>query len=128
MLHERPVPTGKGALSYGLEGQRQYGPPGPFQSTVSLNLDSVRDKKDACFTDLHGLKANVLPSQDRRLHRAGGRKFVIDASEKVFRTKKRSLLCGSLGTPPLSKRKAIWGCHGRDPPSLLRESRSQILR
>ena len=57
---------------------------------VSLSLDPVRDQKDAFFADLHGLKANLLLFQDHRLHRAGGRKFVIDASEKVFRTKKRA--------------------------------------
>ena len=65
---------------------------------MSLNLDSVRDHKDAFFADLHGLKANVLLFQDHRLHSAGGRQFVIGASEKVSRTKK-DRFCAVISDP-----------------------------
>ena len=71
----------------GLEGQREYGPPGSFQSTVSLNLDFVRDRKGAFFAGLHGLKANVLLFQYHRLRDANAQRFVIEAAEKVFRSK-----------------------------------------
>ena len=87
-LTSAPFLDGKGALSYGPGGQLEYGPPGLFQSTVSLNLDSVRDRRDAFFADLHELKASVLLFQDHRLRDAGARRFVIEAAEKVFRVKK----------------------------------------
>ena len=82
-----PFLTGKGALSYGLEGQREYGPPGPYQSTISLNLDSIRGERDYLFADLHGLKANVIMFQDHRKNATGSRAFAIDAAEKIFRVK-----------------------------------------
>ena len=95
-------------MSYGPEGQREYMPPGPFQSTVSLNLDSVRDQKDACFADPCGLKANVLLSQDHRQDRAGGRKFVIDVSENFFRTKK-GRFCAVISEPHHSPNGRLYG-------------------
>ena len=62
-----PFLQGKGALSYGLEGKRLYGPPEPYQSMISLNLDSVRPGRDDFFANLHGLRANVLMFHDHRL-------------------------------------------------------------
>ena len=66
---------------------------------MSLNLDPVKDQKGAFFADLRGLKANVILFQDHRLRSAGGRKFVIGASEKVFRAKK-GRLCAVVSDPP----------------------------
>ena len=57
-----PFQQGEGAMLYGLEGQRKYDPPGPFQSTVSLNLDSVRNERDAFFA---GLPSPSWPHSER---------------------------------------------------------------
>ena len=100
---------GNGALSYELEGQREYGPLGPFQSKVSLNLDSVRNQRDAFVAGLHGLKANVPRFQDLRLRDADARKFVIDAAEKVFRVAKEGRFCAAVSDPLAAPNGQLYG-------------------
>ena len=53
-----PYLKGKAGLSY--ETQQRYTPRMPFQSAISLNLDSIRVQLDGFFAGLHGLKANVF--------------------------------------------------------------------
>ena len=73
------APCLKGKAGLSCESQQRYTPRGPFQSAISLNLDSIRTQPDGFFADLHGLKANVFLFQDYRRNRGGKRSFLLDA-------------------------------------------------
>ena len=99
-----PYLSGTSGLSYEPDSQRAYTPQGPHQSTLSLNLDSLRAYPDGFYADLHGLKANVLLFQDYRMTGAQTRRFLLDASQKVFRAKKRCCAASSDPAPGLDGR------------------------
>ena len=102
-----PYLPGTSGLSYMPEGQGAYAPKGPHQSAVSLNLDSLRANPDDFYADLHGLKANVLLFQDYRMNGAQTKSFLLDASQKVFRAKRRC--CAAFSDPKPGPDGRIYG-------------------
>ena len=110
-----PYLKGKAGLSY--EDQQKYAPRGPFQSAISLNLDSIRAQPDGFFADLYGLRVNALLLQDYRRTGDGTRSFLINASQKVFRGKRQ--YCAAFSDLlPTQDGRLYGGGRGYGPPPL----------
>ena len=90
-----PCIKGKAGLSY--EDQQRHAPRGPFQSVISLKLDSIRAQPDEFFADMHRRKANVSLFQDYRQTGDGTRSFLMGASQNNFRDGRR--YCAAFSDP-----------------------------
>ena len=92
---------------------------------MSLNLNPISENKDALFTDLRGLRANVILFQDHRLSEGGADDFPHERGTKNVPFPK-AILYGRIGVPVSPKRVALRRGDACGAPALLRESAGKI--
>ena len=84
-----PIPH-RGDSDFHWTGRHiRYSPKRPFQGTIFLNMDSIRDQKDALFADHYGLRANVILLQDHRPNETKVDGLPTNAGQKAFRPQGR---------------------------------------